>query len=259
MGALPEDLRERLLADGLKGTVAFGFSMPPSTGARFIHRSHPLVGTLADGLLERTLADAGKTLDDLKYANYVKEMYMDSDTKIALLSNSPSVVPEDWFIPQEKVFAVREETNKKAGSKRMMAHFTITPGRPGWHIECSAMSRALLGDTIGRDPLPRPLAGIRRRSDGQRIRGVGAAGERREKREHGEEGQRSHVAVSGVSRPCANRGFACRRLAHLIVARRRGRQATSGKRCGRDPAVRTRGRPSRGRAVWRENSSSCGD
>lgn len=33
--------------------------MPAPAGTRFIHRSHPLVGTLADGLLERTLADAG--------------------------------------------------------------------------------------------------------------------------------------------------------------------------------------------------------
>ena len=57
---------------------------------------------------------------------------MDSDTKVALLSNSPSEVPEDWFIPQEQVFKTREQVNKEAGSRRMMAHFTITPGWPGW-------------------------------------------------------------------------------------------------------------------------------
>ena len=57
---------------------------------------------------------------------------MDSDTKVALLSNSPSDVPEDWFIPQEQVFKTRAEVNKKAGSRRMMAHFTFTPGWPGW-------------------------------------------------------------------------------------------------------------------------------
>jgi predicted TIM-barrel fold metal-dependent hydrolase len=73
-----------------------------------------------------------QTIDDLKYNNYVKEIYMDSDTKIALLSNSPSDVPEDWFIPQEQVFKTREMVNKDAGSRRMMAHFTITPGQPGW-------------------------------------------------------------------------------------------------------------------------------
>ena len=59
LGTLPEDLRERLLADGLQGGVGIGFTMPAPAGTRFIHRSHPLVGTLADGLLERTLADAG--------------------------------------------------------------------------------------------------------------------------------------------------------------------------------------------------------
>ena len=80
----------------------------------------------------KELAAKPQTLDDLKFNNYVKEIYMDSDTKIALLSNSPSDVPADWFIPQEQVFKTREMVNAKAGSKRMMAHFTITPGQPGW-------------------------------------------------------------------------------------------------------------------------------
>src|SRR6516162_9700203 len=52
----------------------------------------------------KALADKEQTIDDLKYGNYIKEIYMDSDTKVALLSNSPSEVPEDWFIPQEQVF-----------------------------------------------------------------------------------------------------------------------------------------------------------
>ena len=73
-----------------------------------------------------------QTIDDLKYSNYVKEIYMDSDTKVALLSNSPSDVPEDWFIPQEQVFKTREMVNKQAGSRRMLAHFTFTPGQPAW-------------------------------------------------------------------------------------------------------------------------------
>jgi ERCC4-related helicase len=59
LAALPEDLRERLLAEGLHGNVGLSFSVPPPAGTRFVHRSHPLVSTLAEGLLERTLADAG--------------------------------------------------------------------------------------------------------------------------------------------------------------------------------------------------------
>src|SRR5262249_24462495 len=73
-----------------------------------------------------------QTIDDLKFANYFKEVYMDSDTKVALISNSPSDVPEDWFLPQEVALQTREKVNKDAGSRRMMAHFIITPGQPGW-------------------------------------------------------------------------------------------------------------------------------
>jgi predicted TIM-barrel fold metal-dependent hydrolase len=80
----------------------------------------------------KSLAEKEQTIDDLKYENYLKEIYLDSDTKVALLSNSPSHVPEDWFIPQEQVFATRERVNREAGSRRMLAHFTITPGWPGW-------------------------------------------------------------------------------------------------------------------------------
>jgi len=80
----------------------------------------------------KELSGKEQTIADLKYGNYVKEIYMDSDTKVALLSNSPSDVPEDWFIPQEQVFKTREMVNKQAGSRRMLAHFTFTPGQPGW-------------------------------------------------------------------------------------------------------------------------------
>ncbi len=78
------------------------------------------------------IGDKPQTLDDLKYANYVKEIYLDSDTKVALLTNSPSEVPEDWFIPQEQVFQTRDKVNKEAGTRRMLAHYTITPGWDRW-------------------------------------------------------------------------------------------------------------------------------
>jgi predicted TIM-barrel fold metal-dependent hydrolase len=80
----------------------------------------------------KALAEKEQTIEDLKFDNYMKEIYLDSDTKVALLSNSPSEVPEDWFIPQAQVFATRERVNREAGSRRMLAHFTITPGWPGW-------------------------------------------------------------------------------------------------------------------------------
>ena len=80
----------------------------------------------------KSLAEKEQTIDDLKFGNYFKEIFLDSDTKIAVLSNSASEVPEDWFLPQELVFRTRDKVNEEAGSRRMLGHFTITPGWPGW-------------------------------------------------------------------------------------------------------------------------------
>jgi superfamily II DNA or RNA helicase len=56
LGALPEDVRERLEAEGLTGSIAIDFSYPPASRCRPVQRSHPLVSVLAETLLERTLA-----------------------------------------------------------------------------------------------------------------------------------------------------------------------------------------------------------
>jgi predicted TIM-barrel fold metal-dependent hydrolase len=80
----------------------------------------------------KALAEKEQTIADLKFDNYFKEIFLDSDTKIAVLSNSASEVPEDWFLPQDLVFKTRDKVNQDAGSRRMLGHFTITPGWPGW-------------------------------------------------------------------------------------------------------------------------------
>ena len=80
----------------------------------------------------KDLAGRDVTVEDLKVDNFLKEIYLDSDTKVALLSNAPSTADADWLLPQEQVFKTREKVNGEAGSKRMLAHYTITPGRPGW-------------------------------------------------------------------------------------------------------------------------------
>jgi superfamily II DNA or RNA helicase len=65
LGALPGDLRERLDAEGLTGTLLIDFTYPPPARCRSVHRSHPLVSVLAEGLLERTLAAGAQGGDDL--------------------------------------------------------------------------------------------------------------------------------------------------------------------------------------------------
>jgi uncharacterized protein len=80
----------------------------------------------------KAIGDKPQTIDDLKYANYFKEVFLDSDTKVALLTNAPSEIPQDWFLTQDQVFATRAKVNAAAGTRRMLAHYTLTPGYPGW-------------------------------------------------------------------------------------------------------------------------------
>ena len=53
---LPPEVRERLEAEGVAGTVAIDFAYPSAPGCRPVQRSHPLVAVLADTLLARTLS-----------------------------------------------------------------------------------------------------------------------------------------------------------------------------------------------------------
>jgi predicted TIM-barrel fold metal-dependent hydrolase len=78
------------------------------------------------------LKEKEQTLEDLKYDNYIKEMYLDSDTKVALISSSPSDIPRDWFLTNEMMAEARAKVNKAAGSRRMLAHAIFTPGQPDW-------------------------------------------------------------------------------------------------------------------------------
>ncbi len=57
LGALPEDVRERLESEGLTGSILVDFAYPPAPRCRSVQRSHPLVSVLAETLLERTLGN----------------------------------------------------------------------------------------------------------------------------------------------------------------------------------------------------------
>jgi predicted TIM-barrel fold metal-dependent hydrolase len=78
------------------------------------------------------LAGKPQTLEDLKFANYFKEIYFDSDTKVALISGSGSEDPRDWFLTNEMKADARDKVNRLTGSKRMFSHAIFMPGMDGW-------------------------------------------------------------------------------------------------------------------------------
>jgi predicted TIM-barrel fold metal-dependent hydrolase len=81
------------------------------------------------------LVDKPQTIEDLKFNNYFKEVFLDSDTKVALLSSAPSEVPADWFLTNDMIAAARKKVNDQLGGRRLLAHAIFTPGYPGWMEE----------------------------------------------------------------------------------------------------------------------------
>ncbi len=79
-----------------------------------------------------TLVGKPQTIDDLKFPNYFKEIFLDSDTKVACISGSYSVEPSDSFLTNQMKFDARERINKEAGTRRMFSHAIFTPGWQGW-------------------------------------------------------------------------------------------------------------------------------
>jgi predicted TIM-barrel fold metal-dependent hydrolase len=89
------------------------------------------------------LAGKPQTVEDLKYPTWFKEIYLDSDTKVALISGSPSELPEDWFLTNDMKRDARAKVNTWAGSRRLLSHAIFAPGYPGWMDE---VDRALSED-----------------------------------------------------------------------------------------------------------------
>ncbi len=105
----------------------------------------------------KELQDEKATLKKLKFENFIREVFLESQTDIGLLSGAPSDDPEKWFLKNHEIVEAREMINSIAGSRRMLAHSIITPGQPGWLEDMDRAIEELRPDswkgyTIG-DPL----------------------------------------------------------------------------------------------------------
>jgi predicted TIM-barrel fold metal-dependent hydrolase len=128
--ATPEMANER--AQSLKGQ----FIMDMHT--HFLRPGTRLMGFVAQRAAvgkigwNPALGQKEQTIDDLMFQNYLKEIYLDSDTKVACISGAPSEVPEDWFLTNKMKADARANVNAIAGTKRLYSHAIFTPGYDGW-------------------------------------------------------------------------------------------------------------------------------
>ncbi len=144
-------------ADGLSGQ----FILDDQT--HMVHDGFHQEGLLGLGLFAAenwnpTLQNEQLTLAYYKFDNYMRQMFVNSDTKIALLSGAPFDDPSWNFMSNDAIVDTVAMVNKLAGTRRMLGHHVITPGQAGWMeavdeaIEKGARMDGWKAYTIG-DPL----------------------------------------------------------------------------------------------------------
>src|SRR6266545_1447361 len=77
--------------------------------------------------LNPKLADDQGTLADLAWGNMIKEVFLDSETDIGLISTPPGPYPQEAVVPPREMTHIRDEINRVTQSRRMLAHGLITP------------------------------------------------------------------------------------------------------------------------------------
>lgn len=106
----------------------------------YVHDDYPS----PDGLL--SLREAAKgwnpelkgkkpVLEDILYENFVQEVFQQSQTRAAVLSNAPADDKKGWFITNEEAVRTRDRVNEHLGMRKLLAHAVFTPGQPGWMDE----------------------------------------------------------------------------------------------------------------------------
>jgi predicted TIM-barrel fold metal-dependent hydrolase len=67
------------------------------------------------------------TMTDLAWENMVKEVFLDSETAIGLISTPPGPYPQEAVVPPKEMTHIRDEINRVTQSQRMLAHGLVSP------------------------------------------------------------------------------------------------------------------------------------
>ena len=78
------------------------------------------------GVNPKLAADQG-TIKDLDWVNFIKEVFLDSDTALGLISTPPGRYPQEAVVPPREMAHIRDEINRLTESQRMLAHGLVTP------------------------------------------------------------------------------------------------------------------------------------
>ena len=87
------------------------------------------------------------TLDVFNFDHYIKDIFLDSDTKVAILSGFTSETPEHMALTTDEIVESRELINRLTESQRLMGHGLFWPGKPGNLEEMDRVARELKIDS----------------------------------------------------------------------------------------------------------------
>ena len=83
-------------------------------------------------------------IEQIKFAHFIKAIFLDSDTKVALLSGAPSEgVP---MLTNDQMAAARAAVNAVVGERRLLTHAVLGPGQDGWLDEVDRVHEVLKPD-----------------------------------------------------------------------------------------------------------------
>ena len=105
------------------------------------------------------LASEPSDLDAYKFDKYVRDIFLDSDTKIALLSGFTTDTKENMALSNDQIIMSRDMLNKLAGSRRMIGHGLFWPGYPGYLDDMDRAAQHLKIDSWKGYTVGDPLAG----------------------------------------------------------------------------------------------------
>jgi len=160
---LPIGLKERLKAVGITKGLKVSFRNPPAAGVEFIHRSHAMVSTLADHIVEVALAGENSDLAARSGAIFTKTVSVKTSAYLLRLRSQLTVeVREDTrFVPSSVLLS--EEcvvvASRGTGSPNLLTNdeaLTLMAAEPAKNMD-PAMRRQQVEAALGRLPVLQDL------------------------------------------------------------------------------------------------------
>jgi cysteinyl-tRNA synthetase len=137
-----EQFKQQFFQDLDTLRIKRGDQSPCATDARFIERMIEMISTLISKSLAYQAEDKSVYFRINKFPDYGRLAHFD----LTQLRSTGRVKHDEYDKEHIGDFALWKAWDEQDGDVKW--HSPWGPGRPGWHIECSAMSTALLGDQI---------------------------------------------------------------------------------------------------------------